>query len=281
MNIDPNDGFPQKICKQCKEDVQSASLLRIKSQTSDIELKNLRKKYENTKTEIYTTKIEEIHTELADHHDICIEINNSNPNMPIPEIKIEIQCDSSKEDGVTTWRAEEPVKKLSRKEKRQRYLDLVEGKLDPCGPVKCRVCKKSVSKWSCFISHAKLHLGFNFMCEFCGKSFISTTQLKRHCRSYHGMERDLQCKHCSYLALDNAQLKVHTRRQHTFERPYVCDTCSASYHSRRCLVQHLESHRTVATVQCDQCPQVFKSSRQLSRHRYRTHSLRVQAYKNS
>ncbi|XP_026746650.1 putative zinc finger protein 730 isoform X3 [Trichoplusia ni] len=239
LEIDPNDGFPQKICKQCKEDVQSASLLRIKSQTSDIELKNLRKKYENTKTEIYTTKIEEIHTELADHHDICIEINNSNPNMPIPEIKIEIQCDSSKEDGVTTWRAEEPVKKLSRKEKRQRYLDLVEGKLDPCGPVKCRVCKKSVSKWSCFISHAKLHLGFNFMCE------------------------------------------VHTRRQHTFERPYVCDTCSASYHSRRCLVQHLESHRTVATVQCDQCPQVFKSSRQLSRHRYRTHSLRVQAYKNS
>ncbi|XP_050559680.1 zinc finger protein 420-like [Spodoptera frugiperda] len=163
------------------------------------------------------------------------------------------------------------LRKVSSKEKRQQYLSMVEGQFDPKGPIKCKVCKSIVRNWSCFLSHAKKHIGFDFMCEFCGKSFIGSHQLKRHCRSYHGMKRDIACKHCDYLALDNAQMRLHVRRMHTFERPFVCDDCGASYHSRRCLIQHIDCHRPVTIAQCEDCPKTFKTPLQLTRHRWRCH----------
>ncbi|XP_026315987.1 zinc finger protein 583-like [Hyposmocoma kahamanoa] len=201
--------------------------------------------------------------------------------------KIEVELDRISEDGglsqdgvETTSLAKEnniqPIRSI-KKEKRQTYLDLVEGKYDPKKPVKCKVCKKTVSKWACFINHAKKHLGFKYICEYCGKSFISLNQLKRHCRSYHGMARDIKCRHCSYLALDNAQLMVHERRMHTGERPYICDVCAAAYFSRKCLIQHIECHRTVASIQCDKCSLLFKSQRHLSKHKYGAHGEKRRA----
>ncbi|KAJ8704165.1 hypothetical protein PYW07_013459 [Mythimna separata] len=275
LKIQHNDGFPQNICEKCTVDVHTASNLRNRSQQSEQKLTELGYQRNIEKTNDFTeniNKTDELTTQLVE------KLNTSNENYEdlinsdgFPELQVEIEFDRLDHNGgETKWPPDGTVKKLSRKEKRQQYLELVEGEFDPAGPVKCKICKKSVSNWKCFISHAKLHLGFNFVCEFCGKRFISITQLKRHCRSYHGMRRELACQHCSYLALDTAQLKLHERRVHTLERPFVCE-CGASYHSRRCLLQHLESHRTVAAVQCLQCPLAFKSARQLARHRYRAH----------
>ncbi|KAJ2943710.1 hypothetical protein O0L34_g16823 [Tuta absoluta] len=185
-------------------------------------------------------------------------------NPSLQDIKIEI--DDKADTGTKV------AKKKSRKQVRQQYLSLVEGDLDPNGPVKCKVCKKTLNRWNSFMNHARKHLGFKIVCEFCGKSFASSNQLKRHCRSFHGMQRDMKCKHCNYFALDVAQLKVHERREHTGERPFVCDLCAAAYFSRKCLLQHIESHRTTASVQCDKCPLTFKSRRHLAKHMYGTHS---------
>ncbi|KAJ8705846.1 hypothetical protein PYW08_012892 [Mythimna loreyi] len=276
LKIQHNDGFPQNICGKCMQDVNSASHLRNRSQQSEQRLTELgyQRNIENSNDFIENmVKTDEFTTEILENPSTSNEVYDDFVNFDgLPELQVEIEFDRLDHNGgELKWPPDGTVKKLSRKEKRQQYLDIVEGKFDPEGPVKCKVCKKSVSNWKCFISHAKLHLGFNFVCEFCGKSFISSTQLKRHCRSHHGMTRELACQHCSYLALDTAQLKLHERRVHTLERPYPCADCGASYHSRRCLVQHIESHRTVAAVQCELCPQVFKSTRQLSRHRYRAH----------
>ncbi|XP_022819044.1 zinc finger protein 189-like [Spodoptera litura] len=163
------------------------------------------------------------------------------------------------------------LRRVSSKEKRLQYLSLVDGQFDPKGPIKCKVCKSISRNWHCFLSHAKKHIGFDFICEFCGKRFIGSHQLKRHCRSHHGMKRDIACKHCDYLALDNSQMRLHVRRVHTLERPFVCDDCGASYHSRRCLVQHIDCHRPVTISQCGDCPKSFKTPLQLTRHRWRCH----------
>ncbi|KAM3958681.1 uncharacterized protein ACR2FA_007321 [Aphomia sociella] len=251
LKIEPNDGLPQNICENCTNLVNSALRLRNMSHLND---RNSLEDYDDN-NEIKEFNVEVEFDRLAD------ENQNGVSNNDVKDIQT-VQPNAKKE----------VADKITRNKKRAMYLKLVDGVLDPNGPVKCKVCKKTVSKWSCFISHAKLHLGFKFMCEFCGKSFISSTQLKRHCRSYHGMRRELPCKYCGFLALDNAQLLLHVRRMHTGERPYICDTCGAAYHSRKCLLQHLESHREIGTVRCTECDQLFKSRRHLARHRYSAHA---------
>lgn len=72
---------------------------------------------------------------------------------------------SNVSDVETKWPTKRIVKKPSKNEQREIYLNMVEGELDPSGPVTCKICKVTVRKWACFLSHAKLHLGFKFVCE--------------------------------------------------------------------------------------------------------------------
>ncbi|CAB3231850.1 unnamed protein product [Arctia plantaginis] len=244
LTIKNNDGLPQHICEICTNTVDTALELRKRSYLSEQELLN--RGYRRNHDPII--KEEDLIQEKTYKENKCNDFSEENESFT--ETKDESNT-SDANIAETKWPTKRTVKKPSKKEQRQIYLNMVEGELGPKGPVTCKICKVTVSKWACFLSHAKLHLGFKFVYEFCGKSFISTTKLNRHCRSHHGMKKELKCKHCSYLALDNAQLKLHVRRMHTGERPYVCDICASSYHSRRCLVQHLESHRPVANVQME------------------------------
>ncbi|KAG6462834.1 hypothetical protein O3G_MSEX013495 [Manduca sexta] len=249
LNITPEDGLPQQICKNCTDLLNSALKLRKQSHSSATKLIHIGYKLIENNINYEQIDISQIQNfkDISETYEDYENING------LPELEISVECDrlsqSDLEESDNGAKNKTYTQEMSRKEKRQMYLDMVDGVFNPQGPVKCKICKKTVSKWTCFISHAKLHVGFKFICEFCGKSFISSTQLKRHCRSYHGMKRELPCQHCNFLALDKAQLILHERRLHTGERPFVCDSCGASYYSRRCLLQHLESHRATATVQ--------------------------------
>ncbi|KAL0852701.1 hypothetical protein ABMA27_012536 [Loxostege sticticalis] len=272
LKIEPNDGFPQKICSRCTELVNSALTLRNQCHAAHLKLvqmiqdeKSLMKDENNSSKSCENG--ENVYKNDFEHD----SIEDCGDNTGLTKFEIEIQCDRLTDDQ-NGGNSKQDGDKVSRKKVREMYMELVEGVFNPKGPVKCKVCKKTVSSWECFRGHAKLHLqGKKVICEYCGKSFASSAQLKRHCMSFHGMARELACKHCSFLALDKPQLMVHERRMHTGERPYVCDVCAAAYFSRPCLVQHMETHRETATVQCEQCPQKFKSARHLARHRYKAH----------
>ncbi|XP_059044895.1 zinc finger protein 418-like [Achroia grisella] len=296
LKIEPNDCLPQSICENCTKLVNSALDLRNRSYLSEIKLRKQKYSLHNDEESLAID---------AESFDINSS-NDYNENNGLKEFNVEIefdrltaeknddtneakdqqeqfkiinaeggkisQTDETKDQQTIQPKFQNVDGELSKSEKKAIYLNMVDGVLDRSGPVKCKICKKTLRKWSCFLGHAKLHLGFKFVCEYCGKSFVSTTQLKRHCRSYHGMRRELACKHCGYLALDNVQLVLHERRVHTGERPFVCDTCGASYHSRRCLVQHIETHRDIGTIHCTECNKMFKSRRHLARHRYSAHA---------
>lgn len=101
--------------------------------------------------------------------------DNSQDYFDFDGFKIEVELDRISEDdsvsqdgdertNLTKEKIRQPIRSI-KKEKRQTYLNLVEGKYDPKKPVKCKICKKTVSKWACFINHAKKHLGFKFICE--------------------------------------------------------------------------------------------------------------------
>ncbi|CAG9127464.1 unnamed protein product [Plutella xylostella] len=291
LQININDGLPQHICSSCEELVNSS--LNLRSQSQAAEQKLLAMGYRKLETHIGADShtlspdsISKVDDTTLGSFNTTLEIDSE---LDIKSLTDFVEEDKSIELQKNTTECNIKPKvekectvditKSSRKERREAYLSLVEGQLNPKGPVTCKVCKKTVSSWPSFVSHAKLHLGFKFVCEYCGKSFVSSTQLNRHCRSHHGMERNLRCSSCDYLALDNTQLVLHERRVHTGERPFACASCGAAYHSRRCLLQHLESHQTSATVQCEKCPQMFKSRRHLARHTYSAHTSKQFTYK--
>ncbi|PZC71205.1 hypothetical protein B5X24_HaOG213917 [Helicoverpa armigera] len=137
LKIERNDGLPQNICSKCKDDVHLALDLRNRSLQSETTLKH---KY-NSSSSSYTENIvenNEIISNILENHDISIENCEDYDNIDgFPELKVEIECDRIEQDGgETKWLPEGTVKKLTKKEKRQQYLDLVDGELDPEGPVK-------------------------------------------------------------------------------------------------------------------------------------------------
>ena len=180
--IEANDGFPQNICETCKTEVNSALYLRNKSQQTERKLIDLgyRRNCDNIViSDKNIVKSDEI-TQVTENHTTTEEIDEDfHHNCEFPELKVEIEFDRLEQDGGDTkWPLNGTIKKLSRKERRQQYLDMVDGTFNPEGSVKCKICQKSVRNWKCFISHAKLHLGFNFVCE------VSIKQLWRVLREY-------------------------------------------------------------------------------------------------
>ncbi|GBP63669.1 hypothetical protein EVAR_82029_1 [Eumeta japonica] len=289
LQIEENDGFPQMICSSCTELVRSAFNLRITSQNSENKLKKLgykKYKYDKkhkvelksgdpftieldsiTKTEKNETincneAINDETLELKPLHNIKEEDDIQDENhtflshdddhgiqeTPLKPDLHTIAGDITESENVHT--NERNVKTLSRKEKRAVYMSLVEGMFDPKGPIKCKVCKKTLSKWASFMTHSKLHLGFKFVCE-----------LNRHCRSYHGMSRELACRHCDYLALDNTQL--------------VCEKCPQMFKSRRHLARHTYTTHTCKqySYKCPICAHIYRNLKYIRVHLKKLHGL--------
>lgn len=189
-----DDGLPQCICSVCKELVSLALSLRSQSQTTDKILKQAGHKI-TTATPIFSdseilecvewpvTKTKDSqNTDLKLEHD-NVYFNSSQKDLNACDIdlKMKSKTKTKSKKGITNAvehnmpvsevlseiKNEKAGKQpeMSKKAKRAMYMELVEGVFDPKGPVKCKVCKKTVSKWACFVSHAKLHLGFKFVCE--------------------------------------------------------------------------------------------------------------------
>lgn len=190
-----DDGLPQCICSVCKELVSLALSLRSQSQTTDKILKQAGHKITTATPNFSDSEILECEewpvTKTKDsqknylkleHDNIYLNSNQKDLNVEC-QIDLELKSNSkgkSKKGITNAVEHNMPVSEvlleiknekagkqpgMSKKAKRAMYMELVEGVFDPKGPVKCKVCKKTVSKWACFVSHAKLHLGFKFVCE--------------------------------------------------------------------------------------------------------------------
>lgn len=135
----------------------------------------------------------------------------------------------------------------------------------------CDLCPKSYfHENSLKVHRLKLHLNqTNFICSFCGKSFIQSFELTLHLRR-HTNDLPYKCEACDKQFSQKSELSVHVKSKHTFERNFKCGECDKTYLTNNHLKQHVERrhHKGIRerSFVCEICNFGFFSKNHLIRH---------------
>ena len=90
-----------------------------------------------------------------------------------------------------------------------------------------------------------------FECQHCGKTFLSTSQLKRHTLTHTG-ERKHECLECGKRFAKKSTLTTHTLT-HTGERKHECLECGKRFAQKSNLTRHTLTHSSVKNYECLEC----------------------------
>nr|DBA15889.1 TPA: hypothetical protein GDO54_003344 [Pyxicephalus adspersus] len=104
-----------------------------------------------------------------------------------------------------------------------------------------------------------------FVCSTCGKVFTLMSQLIRHQRFVHALERRHKCPTCSKTFKKRSHLHNHMLT-HTGERPFSCNVCSKSFNAQANLLRHKLTHTGEKPHKCDMCGKAFSQSSTLQQH---------------
>jgi len=104
-----------------------------------------------------------------------------------------------------------------------------------------------------------------FQCEFCDKSFSTTSDLKQHL-SAHGMGKIHKCEDCGREFTNRDSAILH-RKQHNNERTHFCPTCSKGFFKASCLQRHMRSHTGEKPYSCEFCGRGFTQATTVKNHK--------------
>lgn len=145
----------------------------------------------------------------------------------------------------------------------------------------CSVCGKVLANKYSLATHMRTHSRETYYkCDICDKAFVSKYTLTDHVRRIHeefGPGRDKVCDHCGRSFFTKTELKYHIK-SHTGERPYRCDVCGETYLSSSTLRYHMQKHSNIMFV-CPECKAKFENYVGWSTHMKRVHGIsRVRDY---
>lgn len=122
---------------------------------------------------------------------------------------------------------------------------------------KCDFCEKSFPTTSKKKSHHLTHTGEkSILCSLCGKLFASNGLRNRHHKHMHSEKLPHPCKHCDRSFISPSAVEVHFYQMHSDERPYQCETCGKSYSTKKYLRIHKLFHGE-KKEQCKICDAKF------------------------
>uniref|UniRef100_A0A1A9WDW3 C2H2-type domain-containing protein n=1 Tax=Glossina brevipalpis TaxID=37001 RepID=A0A1A9WDW3_9MUSC len=122
----------------------------------------------------------------------------------------------------------------------------------------CHYCPRTFSTTTHRRRHERIHTGERpYVCEMCGRSFASSSDMSNHRSSQHLHERNFVCDICDKRFNRRSQLRIHKTNVHT-AKPciHVCTICNASFKGINELKTHINIHREKA-YKCLECNKLF------------------------
>ncbi|VEN45852.1 unnamed protein product [Callosobruchus maculatus] len=143
-----------------------------------------------------------------------------------------------------------------------------EGKIIDCHM--CNVCGKTFKTHSELTQHIKSKCGTErrFICKECGQSLMSAGSLYNHVKR-HQKTHSYMCRFCAKMFVTGGQLKVH-EKVHTQQKDFVCEICNKGFCHRQSLITHITIHTGIKPYQCEGCSKSFSCVGNLLKHR-KTH----------
>ena len=135
--------------------------------------------------------------------------------------------------------------------------------------LECKVCRSSFTTAKILKDHLKKYISPR-ICEFCGKSFARTVELKLHIDSKHLIVLRFPCSCCERnFATLKAQREHETRIHQTKKNAiYECLQCKKSFPLRESLRIHSFEHYEGKVFNCsiENCKKFFKTEASLKLH---------------
>jgi len=104
-----------------------------------------------------------------------------------------------------------------------------------------------------------------WQCQFCEKSFATTSDLKQHLSS-HGMGKIHKCEDCGREFTNRDSAILH-RKQHNNERTHFCNECGKGFFKASCLQRHVRSHTGEKPYSCEYCKRGFSQVTTVKNHK--------------
>lgn len=132
----------------------------------------------------------------------------------------------------------------------------------------CHFCGKNFVSTSNLNKHIRVHGEKNIECPYCDKKFHYPEYLKTHIAGVHEKKTQYQCSDCGKILTSKPGLISHTKLYHSENKNiYPCPECGKCFSQKGNMKTHMFSHAKEKSFQCGYCSKSFKYPDQLNRHK--------------